>query len=109
MSFSVNTNLGALNAHRNLGRVDEQRNTSLARLSTGLRINKAADDASGLAIADAGPIAGNRPGHPKRYGCHVPGADCRRCAREVDEHSEHHPHQSAAGGLRWTDHRRRAG
>ena len=52
MSFSVNTNLGALNAHRNLGRVDEQRNTSLARLSTGLRINKAADDASGLAIAD---------------------------------------------------------
>ena len=52
MSFSVNTNLGALNAHRNLSRVDEQRNTSLARLSTGLRINKAADDASGLAIAD---------------------------------------------------------
>ena len=52
MAFSVNTNLGALNAHRNLSRVDEQRNTSLARLSTGLRINKAADDASGLAIAD---------------------------------------------------------
>jgi flagellin len=52
MSFSVNTNLGALNAHRNLSRIDEQRNASLARLSTGLRINKAADDASGLAIAD---------------------------------------------------------
>ena len=52
MPFSINTNIGALNAHRNLSRVDEQRNTSLARLSTGLRINKAADDASGLAIAD---------------------------------------------------------
>src|SRR5436190_21362010 len=52
MSFSINTNIAALNAHRNLSRVDEQRNTSLARLSTGLRINKAADDASGLAIAD---------------------------------------------------------
>jgi flagellin len=52
MAFSVNTNLGALNAHRNLSRIDEQRNSSLARLSTGLRINKAADDASGLAIAD---------------------------------------------------------
>ena len=52
MSFRVNTNLAALNAHRSLSRIDEQRNTSLASLSTGLPINKAADDASGLAIAD---------------------------------------------------------
>jgi flagellin len=41
-----------LNAHRNLSRIDEQRNNTLERLSTGLRINKAADDASGLAIAN---------------------------------------------------------
>ncbi len=52
MSFSINTNLAALNAHRNLSRVDEQRNNTLERLSTGLRINKAADDASGLSIAN---------------------------------------------------------
>jgi len=53
MSFSINTNVTALNAHRNLSRTDEQRSNTLARLSTGLRINKAADDASGLAIANA--------------------------------------------------------
>ncbi len=52
MAFSINTNLAALNAHRNLSRIDEQRNNTLERLSTGLRINKAADDASGLAIAN---------------------------------------------------------
>src|SRR5436190_6470651 len=52
MSFSINTNLAALNAHRNLSNIDEQRNNTLQRLSTGLRINKAADDASGLTIAN---------------------------------------------------------
>ena len=52
MSFSINTNLAALNAHRNLSRIDEQRNSTLERLSTGLRINRAADDASGLSIAN---------------------------------------------------------
>jgi len=52
MGFSINTNITSLNAQRNLGKIDEQRNVSLARLSTGLRINKAADDASGLSIAD---------------------------------------------------------
>lgn len=53
MAFSINTNIAALNAHRNLSKVDEQRSTTLSRLSTGLRINKAADDASGLSIANA--------------------------------------------------------
>ena len=52
MSFSINTNLASLNAHRNLSRIDEQRNSTLERLSTGLRINRAADDASGLSIAN---------------------------------------------------------
>jgi flagellin len=53
MAFSINTNIAALNAHRNLTRIDNQTSNALARLSTGLRINKAADDASGLAIANA--------------------------------------------------------
>lgn len=53
MAFSINTNISALNAHRNLSRIDSQRSDTLARLSTGLRINKAADDSSGLSIANA--------------------------------------------------------
>ncbi|GIX47099.1 MAG: hypothetical protein KatS3mg131_1310 [Candidatus Tectimicrobiota bacterium] len=52
MAFSINTNLAALNAHRNLTKTDKALSASLERLSTGLRINKAADDASGMAIAD---------------------------------------------------------
>jgi len=48
MAFSINTNLAALNAHRNLSKLDDQRNNTLERLSTGLRINRAADDTSGL-------------------------------------------------------------
>lgn len=52
MAFSINTNLAALTAHRNLSKIDDQRNNTLERLSTGLRINKAADDASGLSIAN---------------------------------------------------------
>jgi flagellin len=52
MAFSINTNLAALNAHRNLSKIDDQRNNTLERLSTGLRINRAADDASGLTIAN---------------------------------------------------------
>ncbi len=53
MAFSINTNIASLNAHRNLSKTQEGLAQSLARLSSGLRINKAADDASGLAIANA--------------------------------------------------------
>src|SRR5262249_40440131 len=52
MAFSINTNIASLVAHRNLQKASDERDTTLARLSTGLRINKAADDASGLTIAD---------------------------------------------------------
>lgn len=53
MSFRINTNVAALNAHT-IG-VQTNRNiaSSLEKLSSGLRINKAADDASGMAIADS--------------------------------------------------------
>ncbi len=53
MSFRINTNVAALNAHT-IG-VQTNRNiaNSLEKLSSGLRINKAADDASGMAIADS--------------------------------------------------------
>ena len=52
MSLSINTNVTALNAHRNMVRNDNALSSSLEKLSSGLRINRAADDAAGMAIAD---------------------------------------------------------
>ncbi|CAM2887046.1 flagellin A [Helicobacter felis] len=53
MAFQVNTNINALNAHA-MGLVTQRElKESLERLSSGLRINKAADDASGMTIADS--------------------------------------------------------
>ena len=53
MGFRLNTNIGALNAHANAMANNRAINNSLEKLSSGLRINKAADDASGMAIADS--------------------------------------------------------
>jgi flagellin len=52
MSIVVNTNLYSLNAQRNLEASSGSLKSALARLSSGLRINDAADDAAGLSIAD---------------------------------------------------------
>jgi flagellin len=49
--LSVQTNTAALNAYRNLSITNDQMNTSMQRLSSGYRINSAADDAAGLAIS----------------------------------------------------------
>jgi flagellin len=51
MALSINTNLLSLNAQRNLGTSQMSLATSMQRLSSGLRINSAKDDAAGLAIA----------------------------------------------------------
>lgn len=51
MALIVNSNLASLNAQRNLGTSQNDLNTSLQRLSSGLRINSAKDDAAGLFIA----------------------------------------------------------
>lgn len=53
MSLVVNTNIASLNAQRNLGTNQSALATSLQRLSSGLRVNSAKDDAAGLAIAQA--------------------------------------------------------
>ena len=53
MAFRINTNITALNNHNNARKTDDRLNASLAHLSSGLRINKAADDASGMTIADS--------------------------------------------------------
>ncbi|MBK1973549.1 flagellin A [Campylobacter sp. TTU-622] len=53
MGFRINTNVAALNAKANSDLNAKSLDQSLARLSSGLRINSAADDASGMAIADS--------------------------------------------------------
>src|SRR3954454_23790343 len=52
MAMTINTNLASLNAQRNQGRTQNELSTAIARLSSGLRINSAKDDAAGLAISD---------------------------------------------------------
>ncbi len=52
MALTVNTNLASIQAQRSLARVTTQLGTSFRRLSTGLRIASAADDAAGLAISE---------------------------------------------------------
>jgi flagellin len=52
MGLRINSNIPALNTSRILNRSSQALNQSLERLSSGLRINRAADDAAGLAIAE---------------------------------------------------------
>jgi flagellin len=51
MSLVINTNVSALNAYRNLNNNQNMMNDAIEKLSSGLRINKAADDAAGLSIS----------------------------------------------------------
>jgi flagellin len=52
MSLRIQTNIEAYDAHRNLVSTQKQLSTSMQRLSSGFRINRAADDAAGLAISE---------------------------------------------------------
>src|SRR5471030_3207218 len=52
MSLSINTNIASIDAQRNLSGSQESLATSMQRLSSGLRINSAKDDAAGLSIAE---------------------------------------------------------
>jgi len=52
MGMQINTNVSALNAYRNLSNTQNGLSKSLEKLSSGLRINRAADDAAGLAISE---------------------------------------------------------
>ena len=51
MAMVINTNMGAINASRILDGTQKEQATAMERLTSGLRINKAADDAAGLAVA----------------------------------------------------------
>jgi flagellin len=52
MGMTINTNMSALTAYRNLSTTQNDMSKSLEKLSSGLRINRAADDAAGLAISE---------------------------------------------------------
>jgi flagellin len=52
MGMQINTNVAALNSYRNLSNTQNDLGKSLEKLSSGLRINRAADDAAGLAVAE---------------------------------------------------------
>ncbi len=52
MGLRVNNNIAAFNAYRNVSQTDSAMSKSLEKLSSGLRINRAADDAAGLAISE---------------------------------------------------------
>ena len=52
MSSTINTNIGSINAQRNLASSSTSLATAMQRLSSGLRVNGAKDDAAGLAIAE---------------------------------------------------------
>ena len=53
MGFRINTNISAMNAYVNSSSTGRALDESISKLSSGLRINKAADDASGMTIADS--------------------------------------------------------
>ena len=52
MALRIQNNVEAFNAHRNLSQTESKLGTSMERLSSGYRINRAADDAAGLAISE---------------------------------------------------------
>jgi flagellin len=52
MSLRIQTNIEAFDAHRNLVKTENQMSMAMERLSSGFRINKASDDAAGLAISE---------------------------------------------------------
>jgi flagellin len=52
MSLKIQTNIEAFDAHRHLLNTENQMSTAMERLSSGFRINRAADDAAGLAISE---------------------------------------------------------
>ena len=77
MSLRIQNNVEAFNAHRQLVNTSAQAAKSMERLASGFRINRAADDAAGLAISReaARPDRRPRPGPAERAGRDLAGAD----------------------------------
>jgi flagellin len=77
MPQTINTNIASLNAQRNLNTVAVIPGHSMQRLSSGLRVNSAKDDAAGLAIAERmnAQVRGMNVRHAQRQRRHLDGAD----------------------------------
>ena len=52
MSLRINTNVAAMNSHAQLLKTEASQSSSMAKLSSGYRINNAGDDAAGLVVAN---------------------------------------------------------
>ena len=70
MGLSINQNIAAVNSYRNLSNTQNDLSKSLEKLSSGFRINRAADDAAGLAISEGlrsqvGGLKVRRPATPR--------------------------------------------
>ncbi len=72
MGMQINTNLAANNSYRSLSNTQTDLGKSLEKLSSGLRINRASDDAAGLALSEGLQLADRRPDRclPQRPGRH---------------------------------------
>ena len=64
MALGINTNVASLSAQNQLNKSQELSNQALERLSSGLRINSAKDDAAGLAISTLSLIHISEPTRP---------------------------------------------
>ena len=72
----INTNVGALMARTYATKANDKMQTSMERLSSGMRINSAADDAAGLAVAiRCKPVERYQDGHPKLTGWYLTCSD----------------------------------
>ncbi len=80
---TINTNVNSLNAQRNLAGTANSLATSMSRLSSGLRVNSAKDDAAGLSIAERmnTQTRGSECGHSQLQRRDFIGSNCRRRAR----------------------------
>lgn len=78
MGMVVRSNIMALNANRQLGMNNSQVSKSLEKLSSGYKINRAGDDASGLAISEKmkAQIKGLETASANMPGRHQPDPDC---------------------------------
>ncbi|WP_332881441.1 flagellin N-terminal helical domain-containing protein, partial [Campylobacter jejuni] len=83
MGFRINTNVAALNAKANADLNSKSLDASLSRLSSGLRINSAADDASGMAIADSKATQAAQDGQSLKTRTMLQ-ADINRLMEELD-------------------------
>ena len=102
MSLVLNTNIDSIVAQNNLNGSQSLLSQSLTRLSSGLRINSAADDAAGLAISQQFTHSDqwHQPGHQQREQRGVRNADRRRRVQHHRQQPAEHPHPRGGSGQR---------